>query len=109
MKQLSQVCENYEEIKNQYNTEVLGVSVDDVENAKEFRERLSLPFPLLSDFDGGIINKYDVVDPLKRRGKEIALSANVIINKDGDVAYFHKGTYKERPRVNDMIKVLEKL
>lgn len=37
---------------------VVGVSVDDGKSHAEFAKKYSLPFPLLSDKDGAIANKY---------------------------------------------------
>ena len=40
------------------NTQVLGVSPDDVETHKRFAESLKLTFPLVSDPDGKIRSQY---------------------------------------------------
>lgn len=106
-KQISQVRENYEKIKNDYNTIVLGVSADDLEAIKEYKDRLSLPFSLLSDPTGEVIKKYGLLDTEASKDIVLALSANIVINQNGDLVFFHKGTNKERPTVDDMLQVLE--
>ncbi len=104
-----QVQEKYPIIKNEYNTVTYGISVDSPKDSKEFQEKLNLSFPLLSDEDSEVIDAYDVSDTAKKNGKIISLSANIIINTAGDVIYYHKGHYRERPSVDEMIEVLKKI
>ncbi len=101
--------EKYSIIKEKYNTIVLGISVDSPEDAKEFQEKLGLSFPLLSDENRSTIEGYDVSDTVEKNGKVIALSANIVINQKGEVVYYHKGHYKDRPSADEMIEVLEKI
>lgn len=108
-KQFLQVQEKYPIIKNEYNTVTYGISVDSPKDSKEFQEKLNLSFPLLSDEDSEVIDAYDVSDTAKKNGKIISLSANIIINTAGDVIYYHKGHYRERPSVDEMIEVLKKI
>lgn len=44
-------------------TQVVGVSNDDAETAKRFREHFHLPFPVLPDPEGKIITLYGVGKP----------------------------------------------
>lgn len=104
-----QVQEKYSVIKNEYDTIICGISVDSPQDAKEFREKLDLSFPLLSDEDRAVISDYDVSDTAEKNGKIISLSANVLINKAGDIVYYHKGHYRDRPSVDEMIEVLKKI
>lgn len=79
---------------------VVGVSGDEVENLKYFKEAHNLNFPLLSDLDGEIANKFGV--PLKGggsivrniEGSDITLNRGVttsrwtfVIDKSGKIAY----------------------
>jgi len=45
---------------NEANTIILGVSKDSVESHKRFKEQNSLPFTLLSDPEGKVLNQYGV-------------------------------------------------
>lgn len=101
--------EKYSVIEAEYNTVIYGVSVDSPEDAKEFQENLDLAFPLLSDEDREVIVAYDVSDTAEKNGKIISLSANILINKEGQVVYYHKGHYRDRPSVEEMIEVLKNL
>lgn len=79
---------------------VVGVSGDEIENLKYFKEAHNLNFPLLSDLDGEIANKFGV--PVKGggsivrniEGSDITLNRGVttsrwtfVIDKSGKVAY----------------------
>lgn len=101
--------EKYSVIKEDFNTIVLGISVDSPQDAKEFQEELGLSFPLLSDESKVVIDSYDVSDTVEKNGKIISLSANVVINQKGEIVYYHKGHYKDRPSVNEMLKVLKEI
>lgn len=108
-KQLSQVCEKYEELKSNYNVRILGISVDSVEESKDFKESLGLPFELLSDFDREVIRAYDLVDPRLKDVREISLSAFILIKQDGDILYFNKETKEGRPDLNELFSEIEKM
>lgn len=101
--------EKYPLIKDEYNTLVYGISVDSKEDAKEFHERLELSFPLLSDENREVINAYDVSDTAEKNGKIISLSANIVINKNGEIVYYHKGHYRDRPSIEEMMDVLKEI
>jgi len=42
------------------NAQIIGVSLDDVDSHKEFAEEYNLPFPLLADTEGKVVEAYDV-------------------------------------------------
>ena len=48
---------------------VIGVSKDTVASHKKFEEKYSLPFPLLSDTEKAVIQRYDVWKEKKSAGK----------------------------------------
>ena len=48
---------------------ILGVSKDSVASHKKFEEKYSLPFPLLSDTEKAVIQRYDVWKEKKSAGK----------------------------------------
>jgi peroxiredoxin Q/BCP len=48
--------------------EVIGVSVDDVETQKRFRDEYALPFPVLADPGGAVAQKYGVYGITKKDG-----------------------------------------
>lgn len=85
---------------------MVGISVDDERRSRFFRKKLNLCFDLLCDVQRKVIQAYDVVDPQKRMGQTIALSADVIIDQHGEVIYCHKGSYKERPTVSEVLEAI---
>ncbi len=66
------------------NTQVLGISLDDVESHKAFAERHSLPFPLLADVDGDVARAYGV--KTRMFGFALARRQTFIIDPEGRVA-----------------------
>jgi peroxiredoxin Q/BCP len=58
---------------------VVGVSLDSVESHAEFKRRHHLPFPLLSDVEGKILEAYGV----PRNAKGYASRTTFIIDADG--------------------------
>lgn len=104
-----QVRENYSIIKEQYNTIIYGISVDSPEDAREFQDKLNLPFSLLSDESKEVIDAYEVSDTVEKNGKIISLSANIVINQHREIVYYHKGHYKDRPSIEEMLKILKGL
>lgn len=61
---------------------VLGVSTDPVEKNRKFAEKYGFRFPLLSDEDGSIAEKYGVLES-RRSGAIAARRTTFIIDKDG--------------------------
>ncbi len=64
--------------------EIIGISLDDVSSQKEFAEKYSLPFTLLSDADGKVAESYGV---LRNLGvMKMAKRETFIIAPDGTIA-----------------------
>ncbi|MGB5331571.1 MAG: peroxiredoxin [Woeseiaceae bacterium] len=66
------------------NTQILGVSLDDVDSHREFAEHHSLPFPLLADVDGHVADAYRV--KTRMLGMTVAKRQTFIIDPDGNLA-----------------------
>ena len=63
---------------------ILGVSLDDVDSHKEFAEKYSLPFSLLSDAEGEVAERYGV---LRNLGiMKMAKRQSFLIGPDGVIA-----------------------
>jgi len=58
---------------------VLGVSMDDETSHKAFKEKFSLPFPLIVDTDGAIAKAFDV------EGGGYAKRVTFVIDKEGTI------------------------
>ncbi len=67
---------------------ILGVSLDDVESHKEFAEKYSLPFSLLSDAEADVADRYGVVMNLGIT--KLAKRQSFLIAPDGTIAVHYK-------------------
>ncbi len=70
------------------NTQILGVSLDDVDSHKDFAEKYSLPFPLLADTDGRMSSAYGV--KTRMFGMTVAKRQTFIIGPDGSIVKHYK-------------------
>ena len=66
------------------NTQILGVSLDDVESHQKFAENHGLPFPLLADVEGKASDAYGV--KTKMFGMTVAKRQTFLIGPDGKIA-----------------------
>ena len=69
------------------NAKVLGVSTDTFFALKGWDDQQKLGFPLLSDYNKEVINKYGVVNPDMIGLKNIAKRAVFVIDRGGVVRY----------------------
>lgn len=121
VKQLMQVRQLEEEIKKT-NTKILAISVDDNERLLAMKKKTRVSFDFLSDPDLEITKRYGLVDdqlvtsdyidnmPVRTgTPREVALSATIIINKEGFIEYLWSGGYSNRPNTEDVLKILRKI
>lgn len=94
-------------------TEILAVSVDGPEDTQKMVDRISeedgvLPeFPLLSDLEHQVIDRYGLFNVDDPRGREIAHPATYVIDREGFVRWkFVEVDYKTRPTNEDVFNVL---
>lgn len=82
----TQACELRDNIFafRRLNAEILGISFDDVDSHKEFAEEYNLPFALLADTDGEMIDAYGVRGGMGLM--DIAKRQTFIISPDGRIA-----------------------
>jgi peroxiredoxin len=71
------------------NTQILGISVDGPFANKVFAEHHNLNFPILSDYNREVIEKYDVVMPSlgKLKDYKAAKRSIFIVNNDQKIKY----------------------
>jgi peroxiredoxin Q/BCP len=91
---------------------VLGVSKDTIASHCKFRDKFGLGFPLLTDEDGAVMEKYDAWGEKVLYGKKSlgVIRSTVIIDKDGKVAkHFPKVSVKGHvAAVIDAVRALER-
>lgn len=85
------------------NTQILGISLDDVESHKHFAENHRLPFPLLADVGGKTADAYGV--KTRMLGMTVAKRQTFIIGPDGTIVKHYD---KVKPGTHSL-EVLEDL
>ena len=105
-KQLCGYGSAYDEFKK-FGVQVVGISADETEKHRKFREKYAFPFPLLTDPGKALAKSFG----LTSRFMFGAVSrANVLIGRDGTVLYKHVEALAVTHRSSlDMFKVLEEL
>jgi peroxiredoxin len=83
-------------------TIVLGVSKDPIASHRRFQERFSLPFPLLSDADSDVCERYGVWKTKKLFGRESKgiERTTFVIDQTGQPMWL---TVRNRPLIRRMI------
>lgn len=85
---------------------MVAISVDDTQTNAKLADKVGAKFPLLADPDLATIKAYG----LEHEGKDIALPATVIVDKDGVVQWIYVGDRPpDRPLLADVFRVLETL
>ena len=80
-----------------------GISVDPVENNQAMVEKLLLPFALLSDPEGGVINEWGVWNDTER----IAKPSIFAIRKYGSIAWAYVGRdFADRPTDDELFSAI---
>jgi len=83
---------------------IAGISVDSTQRNAAMVEKLVLPFPLLSDPDGAVIQRYDVWDGEAK----IAVPAIAVIDRSATVSYLYKGhDFADRPGDEAVFEALD--
>ncbi len=80
--ELKGLKQEYDQIK-QHNTEVVAISTDNLDEAKDLAVDLKLPFKVISDPDHRIIDEYGVYDS----ENSTAFITLILIDKEGIVRY----------------------
>jgi peroxiredoxin Q/BCP len=78
------VRDSYEALR-EHGAEIFGISISDVEAHKAFRDKFSLPYPLLVDEDNRLADAFGI-DRIEYKGEEMYKRQSVVIDADGKVA-----------------------
>ena len=76
---------------------VLGVSQDDATSHKAFKDKFSLPFPLIVDTDGAITTAFDV------DGGGYAKRVTFVIDGAGKISKVYDGNIKTDTHATDIL------
>lgn len=91
----------------EYNAQLLGISVDDLESHHAYTAELKLAFPLLADSDplGAVARRYGAFDE-ERQTCERAL---FVIDRDGVIAWSYLSPRGVNPGADGILRALEGL
>lgn len=98
------------------NSQILAVSVDNAEYLQKMIDRIEMEdgivpdFPLLSDPDHQVIDRYGLFNPHERRGRPVPYPATYMIDKQGRVRWkVIEINYRVRRSNEDIQRVLAEL
>ncbi|BDC17610.1 peroxiredoxin [Acidianus sp. HS-5] len=94
--------DNWDLLKD-YDVVVIGVSSDNVESHKRFKEKYKLPFILISDPDQRIRELYGA------KGFILPDRVTFVIDKKGIIRHVYKSQLNPANHVNEALKTLEKI
>ncbi|MFN0087175.1 MAG: thioredoxin-dependent thiol peroxidase [Blastocatellia bacterium] len=101
--------DDYSQLKKR-GVEVAGVSADDAASHRKFTDKHSLPFPLLSDPDHEMIEKYGAWGEKNMYGKKYMgiMRHTYIIDEEGRIAHIFLKV-KPATHAQDVLKVIDEL
>jgi peroxiredoxin Q/BCP len=102
-RQLAMIRERHTELTAAGVT-VLGISTDDLESHRRFRQALDLPFRLLSDVDQSVCHAYDVLGLFGTNTRRVTF----VVDRDGRISGVAKATLRMQTHAALMTRVLER-
>lgn len=87
------------------NTQVLGISDDSTESHKNFSQKNRLTYPLLSDRNGTVREKYD----LKKFLGFLPPRTSFAINTDGKIVAVFSSQLQVSKHIDEMLKACQKM
>ncbi|ARM75515.1 peroxiredoxin [Acidianus manzaensis] len=94
--------DNWDLLKG-YDVVVVGVSSDDIDSHKKFKQKYNLPFILVSDPDKKIRELYDA------KGFILPDRVTFVIDKQGIIRHIYKSQMNPENHVKEALKTLEKI
>jgi len=86
-----------------YNVVVIGVSSDDINSHKKFKEKYQLPFILVSDPDKRIRELYNA------KGFILPARITFVIDKRGIIRHIYNSQFNPENHVKEALKTLQKI
>lgn len=102
-----EACDFRDALLHQKSLHIIGISRDSIKSHQKFKEKYSIPFPLLSDETGEVCQKYGVWVEKSMYGKKYfgIERSTFIINEEGLIMHvWRKVSVKNH--VNDVMKAL---
>ena len=96
---------NYQKFKAE-RAEVIAISVDPLEKSRELKDKLGVPFTILSDPDLKVIRRYGVLDP----GGKISIASVFLVDTRGVVRWSYVAEdYTVRPPDETLLSQLNEM
>lgn len=110
MTELGEFVKHYDELKA-LNVQVLGVSVDSVDECREVKAQLRTPFPILSDSQRRAMRIYGTENPDHAPGSgSINIPTLVLIDRKGIIRWIHQAEdYRIRAPISQVLGEAKKL
>lgn len=109
MAELGEFAKHYDEFKA-LDVEILGVSSDPVEKARETKAKVKLPFPILSDHKLEAMEAYGLRNPEHPGDPPINIPTLVLIDRTGTIRWVHQSEdYRVRPPATKALSEARKL
>ncbi len=90
---------------SQHDVQLLAISPDDGAASQDLAERFEQPYIFLSDADLKVTDLYGI-----RRNKKLPHPAVILIDKQGNVAWFYVGeNYRQRPSASQLKDVFARV
>lgn len=110
-KELCEVRDNYSFYENM-NAEILGISVDSLYTSAKFKETHQFNFPLLSDFNKEVSEKYDsLMEDFNFDYHGVSKRATFVIDKNGTLVYSEilaaPGEYPNMEKLKEVVAALK--
>ena len=100
-RQLSMIRERHKKLRAA-GIVVLGISTDDVDSHRRFRQALDLPFRLLADVDQRVCHAYDVLGLFGANTRRVTY----VVGRDGRIAGVAKATLRMQTHESLVRRVL---
>jgi peroxiredoxin len=111
MAELGEFVKHRAELKA-LDVQVLGISVDSVEKARETHTKLHAPFPILSDSQHKVMDRYGTRSPVYKGpgGTAINTPTLVLIDRTGTIRWLHQAAdYRVRAPFSKDLEEIKKL
>jgi peroxiredoxin len=111
MAELGEFVKHHQELRDM-DVQVLAISVDPIDKAREAESKLKAPFPVLSDSHDVAMDLYGTRSPVykNRTGAAINTPTLVLIDETGTIRWLHQAEdYRIRAPISEVLIEIRKL
>jgi peroxiredoxin len=111
MAELGEFVKHHQELRD-LDVQVLAISVDPIEQVRETRAKLKVPFAMLSDSHDQVMDSYGTRSPVYKgkNGAAINTPTLVLIDRKGTIRWLHQAAdYRIRAPISEVLNEIRKL